>query len=38
VPGPLLEFGVLIPEADVPGSGATAEPWLPSEGNAAFGS
>jgi hypothetical protein len=35
---PLLVLGVRMPDADVPGVGASAEPWLPSEGSAAYGS
>ena len=35
---PLLVLGVLIPEADVPGVGARAEPGLLSDGSAPKGS
>jgi hypothetical protein len=35
---PELTLGVLKPAAEVPVSGASAEPSLPSEGSAAFGS
>src|ERR1700704_2155532 len=35
---PLLVLGARMPDADVPGAGASAEPWLSREGSAAFGS
>ena len=35
---PLPVLGVRTPDADVPGVGLSAEPWLSNEGSAAFGS